>query len=193
MVYEDLEKYSKHPTSAGLQILFMIETALRIGECCGLKWSDITTDNYLTIHRQATNDGVKEHTKSDAGYREIPLTKEALRLLEDIRQYNHAHGYDKEWIFQSNNPKYDYRLSYNAADRKLRKLCERLHTEVKSPHKLRKTCLSTLLDCADINDRTVQRFAGHKDISTTRRYYCFERKSREEQAIAIDHALSLAE
>ena len=103
------------------------------------------------------------------------------------------HCFDKEWISQSSNPEYDYRLSYNAADRKLGKLCKRLGSVKKSPHKLRKTCLSTLLDKADINDRTVQRFAGHKDISTTRRYYSFERKSKEEQAIAIDHALSLEE
>ena len=41
MIYEDLERYQKQPTSAGLQILFLFETGLRIGECCGLKWSDI--------------------------------------------------------------------------------------------------------------------------------------------------------
>lgn len=102
-----------------------------------------------------------------------------------------SHGYGREWIFQSDNPAYDYRLSYNAADRKLRKLCARLKTVSKSPHKLRKTCISTLLDNPDVNDRTVQRFAGHSDISTTYRFYNFERKSKEEQALAIDAALSL--
>jgi len=51
--------------------------------------------------------------------------------------------------------------------------------------------LSALLDSPDISNRTVQRFAGHSDITTTQRYYNFERRSQEEQAKAIDEALSL--
>ena len=68
---------------------------------------------------------------------------------------------------------------------------QRAVTADKSPHKLRKTCLSTLLDCPNISDRTVQRFAGHSDIATTHKYYSFERRSKEEQAKAIDAALAL--
>lgn len=190
MVEEDLERYKKQPTSAGLQILFLFETGLRIGECCGLKWSDIR-NNRLYIRRQANNEEVKEWTKSTAGYRDIPLTQEAQRILQKVTDYNHEHGLTADWIFQSDNPKYDYRLSYNAADRKLRKLCNRLDTVIKSPHKCRKTCISTLLDCPDINKRTVQRFAGHQDLSTTFGYYSFERKTKEEQASAIDKALAI--
>ena len=190
MVYEDLERYQQQSSSAGLQILFLFETGLRIGECCGLKWSDIK-DNRLYIHRQATNEGVKNKTKTASSFRDIPLTKEAQRILEDVKAFNKEHGFTAEWIFQSNNPDYDYRLSYNAADRKLRKLCNRLDTIMKSPHKCRKTCISTLLDNPNINNRTVQRFAGHHDLSTTYNYYNFERKSKEEQAEAIDKALAL--
>ncbi len=32
---------------------------------------------------------------------------------------------------------------------------------------------------------------GHSDISTTYRFYNFERKSKEEQALAIEKALAL--
>ena len=174
----------------GLEILFLFETGLRIAEVTGLKWTDIV-DNRLYIRRQANNQGVKEKTKSMAGYRDIPLTREARRILDEVRKYNEKHNLHSEWIFQSNNPKYDYRLSYNAADRKLRKLCDRLDTISKSPHKIRKTCISTLLDNPDINSRTVQRFAGHSDITMTMKFYNFERKSKEEQAEAIDRALAL--
>lgn len=190
MVYEDLERYKQQSSSAGLQILFLFETGLRIGECCGLKWSDIK-GNRLFVHRQATNEGVKDKTKTASSYRDIPLTTEAQRILADVKAFNLEHGFTAEWIFQSNNPDYDYRLSYNAADRKLRKLCNRLDTITKSPHKCRKTCISTLLDDPNINNRTVQRFAGHQDLSTTYTYYNFERKSKEEQAEAINKALSL--
>lgn len=190
MIREDLIRYKKQPTVAGLQILFLFETGLRIGECCGLKWTDIRGGR-LFIRRQANNDGVKEWTKSTDGYRDIPLTKEARKILEEVTEYNKTHGLNAEWIFQGDNPKYDYRLSYNAADRKLRKLCNRLDTVIKSPHKCRKTCISTLLDNPNVNNRTVQRFAGHKDLTTTFGYYNFDRKSKEEQAEAIDHALAI--
>lgn len=189
MVKEDLEKYKKQSSTAGLQILFLFETGLRIGECCGLKWTDIKNGR-LYIRRQADNDGVKEKTKTSSGYRDIPLTKEAQRILSEVEVFNREHGYHAEWIFQSDNPKYDYRLSYNAADRKLRKLCVRLDGEIRSPHKCRKTCISTLLD-SPVNNRTVQRFAGHSDLATTYKFYNFERKSKEEQAEAIDMALAL--
>lgn len=190
LVYDDLEHYPRHASSAGLQILFLFETGLRIGECCGLKWSDIK-GNRLYISRQASNDGIKDKTKTTSGFRDIPLTKEAQRILEDVKAFNKAHGFTAEWIFQSDNPAFDYRLGFNAADHKLRKLCNRLDIQAKSPHKCRKTCISTLLDNPDINNRTVQRFAGHRDLSTTYTYYNFERKTKEEQAEAIDRALAL--
>lgn len=190
MVREDLERYKKQSSSAGLQILFLLETALRIGECCGLKWEDVK-DGRLYIRRQADNDGVKEKTKTSSSYRDIPLTREAQKILNEVAEFNREHGYNAEWIFQSDNPDYDYRLSYNAADRKLRKLCNRLDSVMKSPHKCRKTCISTLLDNPNVNNRTVQRFAGHSDLATTYKFYNFERRSKQEQAEAIDSALAL--
>ena len=190
MVHEDMERYKKNPTSAGLQILFLFETGLRIGECCGLKWSDVQGKR-LYIRRQADNNGVKEWTKTVSGYRDITLTQEARHILDEVAEYNKEQGFTAEWIFQSSNPAHDYRLSYEAAGCKLRKLCRRLNTENKSPHKCRKTCISALMDCPNINNRTVQRFAGHSELATTYNYYNFDRKSKEEQAEAIDKALAL--
>jgi len=57
MVYSDMIEYDNRPTSAGLQILFLFQTALRMGECCGLKWSDIKNGR-LYIQRKADNEGV---------------------------------------------------------------------------------------------------------------------------------------
>ena len=190
MVLDDLERYKSHPTSAGLQILFLFETGLRIGECCGLKWEDIKGKR-LYIRRQANNERVKDMTKSPAGIRDIPLTQEALEILAKVKQYNQEHNFNAEWIFQSDNPKYDYRLSDGAADHKLRRLCNRMDSNERSPHKLRKTCLSALLDSPEVSNRTVQRFAGHSSIQITMSYYSFDRKTKEEQAIAIENALKV--
>ena len=84
MVYSDMIEYDNRPTSAGLQILFLFQTALRMGECCGLKWSDIKNGR-LYIQRKADNEGVREWTKTTNGYRDIPLTEEAIRILEYVK------------------------------------------------------------------------------------------------------------
>lgn len=135
--------------------------------------------------------GVKEMTKTLSGKRIIPLTDEALRILDDVKKYNEKYGLDKEWIFQSHNNNYDGRLSYNSVNNKLVKLCERLGIPKRSSHKIRKTTLSALLDSPNLNSRSVQRFAGHNDIVTTQKYYSFERRSKEEQLKAINEALML--
>ncbi len=190
LVYEDLERYPRQASSAGLQILFIMETGLRIGEACGLKWSDIRKGR-LYVRRQATNEGVKDFVKTASGYRDIHLTPEVLKILDDVRQFNEDHGFTREWVFQSSNEKYDGRLSYNACDRKLRKLCARMDTPIKSPHKLRKTCISKLLDDKSINERTVQHMAGHADLSTTHQYYHYCRQDKAQQEAAIDNLFSL--
>ncbi len=192
MVMEDMKKYSYNPTSAGLQILLMLETGVRIGEACGLKWSDVEGD-WLHIQRQANNERVIPHPKTEKGNRRIPLTDKAKEVLRLVQDFNEEHHLEGEWIFQScGTEKYDGRLSYNAADRKLRKLCVRLNTKLKSPHKCRKTFASLLVQNPDVTPRSTQSYMGHKDIHTTLMYYAFNTQTEEEQANAARNALSLA-
>lgn len=190
IILEDLNTFKPRPTSAGLLILFLLQTGLRLGEAVGLQWTDLRGGR-LYIRRQATNKEVKEWTKTSNGYRDIPLTDEALYILDLVREFNKKNDMHAEWIFQSKDPKIDYRLSYNAANNKLARLCEKIDSVRKSPHKLRKTCLSALLDDPNVNSRTIQRFAGHSDITTTLTYYNFDRSTKEEQSRAINNALSL--
>ena len=191
MILSDLIHYDKQcPTSAGLAILLILQTGIRTGELLGLKWEDIS-DGVLYIERQAGVNGVLEHTKSTNGNRAIPLTDSAIEILEMVRDYNKRHGFTKEWIFQSNSVKQEGRLGYNAIDHKLRRLCRRLNITERSPHKLRKTCISTLLDNPNINPREVMRFAGHKDMSTTLNSYCFNRAQKSKTAAEINKTLKI--
>lgn len=186
-IYEELHHPHQWNNSvSGLQILFLLQTGLRIGECCGLKWSDIN-GNLLSITRQATNHQVKDFTKTPTSCRTIFLTPKALNILEDVKAYNESHGLSGEWIFLNIN---NCRLGYAAAGRKLNALCIKLGIEEKSPHKCRKTVISALLDSGELNERTVQRLAGHKDIQTTFKYYSFERRTKSEQILAIEKALT---
>ena len=115
------------------------------------------------------------------------------RILEDVRDYNEKHGFDKEWIFQSDNEKYGFRLSYDSANNKLAKLCKRIGTKKKSVHKIRKTVLSLLMTTPGVNQRTIMRFAGHADITTTLTYYVYDVNSLEQQARQIERALAAKE
>lgn len=191
LILNDLEVYDKQcPTSAGLAILLILQTGIRTGELLGLKWSDIS-DNMLYIERQAGLNGVLDHTKSVQGNRVIPLTDYALEILDMVRDYNERHGFTKEWIFQSRSVKYEGRLGYSSIDHKLRRLCKRLDIPVRSPHKLRKTCISALLDNPNINPREVMRFAGHSDMSTTLNAYCFNRAEKNKTVSEINKTLKI--
>ena len=56
-------------------------------------------------------------------------------------------------------------------------------------HKIRKTYGTTLID-ADVNESTVAEQMGHKDITTTKRYYYRSNKSDDTKFKQISRALS---
>lgn len=77
-----------------------------------------------------------------------------------------------------------YMLSYadgrNMKTEKMRKqlytVCEKIGVRKKSPHKLRKTYISILLDNG-VDKRFVQDVAGHTEIATSERNYHRNRKT----------------
>lgn len=70
------------------QYRFALQTGLRTGELIGLKWSDIDFENRtLTIsrsmeYRYKVGEWRIGEPKSKSGYRTIPLTEEAVRILK---------------------------------------------------------------------------------------------------------------
>ena len=79
--------------------------------------------------------------------------------------------------------------TYTSIQKEMAKYCRELEIPVKSPHKVRKTVLSDLID-AGINLNTVRLFAGHKDERTTLNNYCYDRDSADEKYAKITNALS---
>lgn len=72
---------------------------MRIGEICGLKWSDINTDNGTitvnrTIERIYIVEGERKHTelvintpKTKNSCREIPMNKELLAIVKPLKRW----------------------------------------------------------------------------------------------------------
>lgn len=86
-------------TFRNLGIYISLTTGLRIGEICGLKWSDINTDNGTitvsrTIERIYMVDGERKHTelvintpKTKNSCREIPMNKELLAMVKPLKRW----------------------------------------------------------------------------------------------------------
>lgn len=76
------------------QFRFVLQTGLRTGELVGLRWEDIDFDNKILKvqrsmeYRHSVAEWRVGEPKSKSGYRTIPLTNEAIRILKAQREKN---------------------------------------------------------------------------------------------------------
>ena len=79
-------------TSNYNQYAFILQTGLRTGELIGLKWSDVDFVNKeINIERSvefrySVGEWRVGEPKSKAGYRKVPLTEEAIKILKDQKE-----------------------------------------------------------------------------------------------------------
>lgn len=173
-------------TLLNLGILLMFVTGVRVGELATLKWSD--WDGYaFRIRRTETRykeDGgayqydIKEYPKTPAGIRAAVVPKHCTWIIKDIRKRN-LFG---EFVFEKNGK----RIKTYSFRRRLYTICNILGIERKSPHKVRKTYASILLD-NEIPEKNVIELMGHTDISCTKEFYSRDRKSSERKAELLEN------
>lgn len=154
-----------------------LTTGIRRGECFGLKWKDIDFVNHTAIIERNAVYTKKYGTtvglpKTDTGIREIPITSKMLSLLLEYRESERRkyNDIDKEsFIFHAEGePNAPHDPTY--ITKHMKKLMKRIELPDMSPHDLRHTCASLLLESgADI--KSVQDILGHADASTTLNYY----------------------
>ena len=151
----------------------LLTTGLRRGECFGLKWGDIDVRSGLvSISRNVTyttkSGTVVGEPKTENGYRTIPIAQKTLDLLEKYSQAE-APTTNDDFLFHSEESKTLPRdPSY--ITKHMKKLMRRCGLPNMSPHDLRHTCASLLLQGgADI--KSVQDILGHADARTTLNFY----------------------
>ena len=198
--YNDFQKTS---ATSCLAIPFAFQTGMRISEIVGLKWSDINEEQNNCIHVQRMEsiqynrlpDGtwgnparnIIERTKSDVGNRNIYLTTTARKILKMIWESNEKKGYsNSEYIFLNDNK----RIYAPALDSRIRKYCNHINISEKGMHKIRKTYVSTLIDCDNININYIRAQVGHADERTTYGNYVFNRKSEDLTETEMEKALA---
>ena len=184
-VFNDIEteKYMKYLIDnqdlKNLGILLMFVTGLRIGEVVALKKEDFK-NGIVSIRRTETcihkdNGGcsyeIKDFPKTAAGVRDVVLPNEFLWLSDKLVDLG-----GEEYIFMDGSK----RMNTHYLRRRVYRICDKLKIYKKSPHKIRKTYGTILLD-NDTDKNLIKGQMGHTSISITENYYHRNRKNIEKK------------
>lgn len=179
-----MEYLESNPDMMNLGILLMFVTGARIGEVVALKHSDFEGNNFKirrTETRFIDETGkyvhiVKEFPKSQAGVRTAIIPKAYEWLAKAIKMQNPF----SEYIFVKDGK----RISTQAMRMRLKRICKNLNIFHKSPHKIRKTYGSILLD-NHIDNKLIMEQMGHTDIMCTEGHYHRNRKNIDKKSQII--------
>lgn len=171
-------------TFLNLGILLCLNTGLRIGEVCALRWEDIdTTTGTLhvchTIERIYTITENTKHTellistpKTPNSLREIPLSQNLLRLIKPFRKV-----VNPQFYVLTNSPKPTEPRTYRNY---YRHLLNSLNIPFIKFHGLRHSFATRCIE-SGCDSKTVSILLGHANISTTLNLYVhpnFDQKKR---------------
>lgn len=167
-------------------ILLLFATGARVGEIVCLKSEDIRPEScQIYIHRTETQyysgkrkvTAVKDRPKTEAGARLVSVPESERQLLIDIKQQAQR----QPWVFCRLVRGHYIRINAQGIRKKLYRICDKLKIPRRSPHKIRKTYASILLD-ASVDSRFIKDQLGHTDIATTEQSYHKNRKSAAKKA-----------
>ena len=159
-----------NPTSLG--ILISLYMGLRIGELCGLKWSDVDFSNKVlyirrTVQRIAAHSTGKQKTKvvittpkSDSSLRAIAIPDFIMLLLEKLRADDDAYllsGCEK--VVEPRTYQYRYKKMLAAAS-----------VENHNYHQLRHTFATNCMENG-FDIKTLSMVLGHKNVTITLNRY----------------------
>lgn len=159
------------------QFRFILQTGLRSGELIGLKWEDIDFDKKtLTVQRSMeyrynVGEWRVGEPKSKSGYRTIPLTDEAINILNKQREKNKSlKVLPMEWsgfVFLCENGTPITNSTYDVA---LMNICKKNDIKRFSMHVLRHTFATRCIE-AGMKPKTLQVILGHSNIGITMNLY----------------------
>ena len=180
---EDAERLIRylenHKDGHALAVALMYYGGLRLGECCALERSDFH-DGCVSVNKSETRVRagmgfytyrIMPKTKTKAGMRDVVLPESASWVVQSILNRDNM----GEYAFVDEEGE---RLNGQQIRLYLSRVCRKIGIKYRSPHKLRKTYASILLDNgADF--KFIEKQMGHTSILTTREFYYRDRKSIE--------------
>ena len=175
------------------QYRFVLQTGLRTGELAGLKWSDIDFKNRTMKiertmeYRYSVGEWRVGPPKSKSGYRTIPLTDQAIRILENQKAKNKSlklvpiEWSDTVFLCRKGTP-----VKNSTYDTGLFKYCDRIGIPRFSMHVLRHTFATRCIE-GGMKPKTLQKILGHSNIGITMNLYVHiteDEKHREIDLVA---------
>lgn len=163
-------------------LLFCCFTGLRWGEVTALVWEDIKEENgkyyfkvekqFITIKNRDKNVDRSSVTiidtpKSEKSNRYIPLSSKAIQLLDMVKERFPQYYKPTHLIFSTTNKPYNA----SSANRLLKAMCIRANIPIVSPHALRHSFASILLNEDEKNLYAVSDLLGHSSPDVTYKRY----------------------
>lgn len=176
-----IEYLKERPDMINLGLLLMFVTGLRVGELAALKWDDwiYNKDNQSAsiikvrrteIRHFKNHKGifeVKDFPKTEAGVRNVVIPQNCTWILQKLRTMSAF----CEYVFWKDGQ----RINTYTFRNRLRTVCKNTNCIQKSPHKIRKTYCTILLDHSIDNQMVISQM-GHTNISCSENYYHRDRK-----------------
>lgn len=173
-------------TFRNLGIYISLTTGLRIGEICGLKWSDIdaasgTITVRRTIERIYIVDGDSKHTelvintpKTKNSYRDIPISKELLAMVKPLKKVVNEDFYVLTNEEKPTEPR-TYRNYYH-------RFMSHLDIPRIKYHGLRHSFATRCIE-SNCDYKTVSVLLGHANITTTLNLYVHPNMDQKKRCI----------
>lgn len=164
-------------TSNYNQYALLLQTGLRTGEMIGLRWSDIDFEKKV-IHisrtmeyRYSVGEWRTGEPKSKSGYRDVPLTQEAIHILEEqkekLKNISPTLPEFSDMVFLSRKGEPTKNSAY---DTKINYYCKKANIPNFSMHTLRHTFATRCIE-GGMRPKTLQIILGHSNIGITMNLY----------------------
>ena len=161
----------REPLKWRVLLRLLIDTGIRRGECCGLRWQDVDFKaNTITISGNlcyTPQKGIYLDTPKSGKVRTIDVDPEVLALLRELRREQASHAISTYVFAQPNSPE---PMHPQSPARYMQKFSKKYGVPILHPHKLRHTFASiAITNGADV--ASVSEKLGHSDKAVTLRMY----------------------
>ncbi|MFR9526291.1 MAG: tyrosine-type recombinase/integrase [Rikenellaceae bacterium] len=181
-----LEYVQQNFTFRNLGIYICLNTGLRIGEICALRWSDIDIDKgvisvrqtiqriYIIEEQSRRTELVIDTPKTKNSIRDIPMTRELQKLIKHLKQI-----INNDFFVLTNEPKPTEPRTYRNYYKQFIK--ELGISELKF-HGLRHSFATRCIE-SKCDYKTVSVLLGHSNISTTLNLYVHPNMEQKKKCI----------
>lgn len=179
---DEMQAIMKHSLDHRLHFMIVVMNyaGLRISECLGLKYSDMT-NGVLSVNRQYYQGELS--APKHKSYRKVPMHYELTAALEIHKRW-HAYEmsrnkYTSEFVFTSKSGNL---LEYGNVRRSLVRFYNQYGIPAKKPHAYRSTFCTEL--CRNgVPLEVASKLMGHKSVEVTAKHYALVKNDVKEEAI----------